>query len=390
MESVKDSIQQRLDKIRYNYLLLFHPEKIKLSDEILVDGKKVRGKELSRKYSEQITETEKLISELQNMENTSSDNIKTANPKLIEYQNKLVDLSKKQEEINHEIEESKSKQERQIYKDKAKLHEKLGAKRFQKFVKKFDKAKFKFIKRIIKEDRMLKWSDRLAEYTAAKKMKKAKTEAEKQEIIDNMRRGKVLVRKQLKEERSINYYQGVDKRVENFYKYISRNKNIHKNSLKMNGALLGVSVGLGIAGVPILPFILGGYQVLAGFKNFQWMNAQDDYLCSLEMRKKASEKKSLVGIKKTYEENQDLISGIQKGLSEGKDLYSEQGLLDSINTIEGLQQLKDRLMSAKKSQDAIMDKPKEEITIPEAVLDKMITPPENSIENTVAKVAVRK
>ena len=123
MESVKDSIQQRLDKIRYNYLLLFHPEKIKLSDEILVDGKKVRGKELSRKYSEQITETEKLISELQNMENTSSDNIKTANPKLIEYQNKLVELSKKQEEINHEIEESKSKQERQIYKDKAKLHE---------------------------------------------------------------------------------------------------------------------------------------------------------------------------------------------------------------------------------------------------------------------------
>ena len=120
------------------------------------------------------------------------------------------------------------------------------------------------------------------------------------------------------------------------------------------------------------------------------MNAQDYYLCSLQMRKKAIVKKSLVGIKKTYEENQDLISGIQKGLSEGKDLYSEQGLLDSINTIEGLQQLKDRLMSAKKSQDAIMDKPKEEITIPEAVLDKMITPPENSIENTVAKVAMRK
>lgn len=390
MESVKDSIQQRLDKIRYNYLLLFHPEKIKLSDEIIVNGKKVSSSELLRQYSEQIKDVERIISKLQNMGNVAADNIGTANQDLIEYQNSLANLSMSRDELKRSIEESKCKQERQIYKDKAKLHEKLGAKRFQKFVKKFDKAKFKFIKRIIKEDRMLKWSDRLAEYTAAKKMKKAKTEAEKQEIIDNMRRGKVLVRKQLKEERSINYYQGVDKRVENFYKYISRNKNIHKNSLKMNGALLGVSVGLGIAGVPILPFILGGYQVIAGFKNFQCMNAQDYYLCSLQMRKKAIVKKSLVGIKKTYEENQDLISGIQKGLSEGKDLYSEQGLLDSINTIEGLQQLKDRLMSAKKSQDAIMDKPKEEITIPEAVLDKMITPPENSIENTVAKVAVRK
>lgn len=390
MESIKDSIQQRLDKIRYNYLLLFHPEKIKLSDEIIVNGKKVSSSELLRQYSEQIKDVERIISKLQNMGNVAADNIGTANQDLIEYQNSLANLSMSRDELKRNIEESKSKQERQIYKDKAKLHEKLGAKRFQKFVKKFDKAKFKFIKRIIKEDRMLRWSDRLAEYTAAKKMKKAKTEAEKQEIIDNMRRGKVLVRKQLKEERSINYYQGVDKRVENFYKYISRNKNIHKNSLKMNGALLGVSIGLGIAGVPILPFILGGYQVLAGFKNFQCMNAQDYYLCSLQMRKKAIVKKSLKGIKRTYEENQDLISGIQKGLSEGKDLYSEQGLLDSINTIEGLQQLKDRLISAKKSQDAIMDKPKEEITIPEAELDKMITPPENSIENTATKVAMRK
>lgn len=390
MESIKDSIQQRLDKIRYNYLLLFHPEKIKLSDEIIVNGKKVSSSELLRQYSEQIKDVERIISKLQNMGNVAADNIGTANQDLIEYQNSLANLSMSRDELKRNIEESKSKQERQIYKDKAKLHEKLGAKRFQKFVKKFDKAKFKFIKRIIKEDRMLKWSDRLAEYTATKKMKKAKTEAEKQEIIDNMRRGKVLVRKQLKEERSINYYQGVDKRVENFYKYISRNKNIHKNSLKMNGALLGVSIGLGIAGVPILPFILGGYQVIAGFKNFQCMNAQDYYLCSLQMRKKAIVKKSLKGIKRTYEENQDLISGIQKGLSEGKDLYSEQGLLDSINTIEGLQQLKDRLMSAKKSQDAIMDKPKEEITIPEAELDKMITPPENSIENTATKVAMRK
>ena len=171
MESIKDSIQQRLDKIRYNYLLLFHPEKIKLSDEIIVNGKKVSSSELLRQYSEQIKDVERIISKLQNMGNVAADNIGTANQDLIEYQNSLANLSMSRDELKRNIEESKSKQERQIYKDKAKLHEKLGAKRFQKFVKKFDKAKFKFIKRIIKEDRMLKWSDRLAEYTAAKKMK---------------------------------------------------------------------------------------------------------------------------------------------------------------------------------------------------------------------------
>ena len=37
-----------------------------------------------------------------------------------------------------------------------------------------------------------------------------------------------------------------------------------------------------------------------------------------------------------------------------------------------------------------LDKPEEEIRIPEAELDKMITPPEKSNENTATKVAMRK
>ena len=106
--------------------------------------------------------------------------------------------------------------------------------------------------------------------------------------------------------------------------------------------------------------------------------------------KKSNRKEKLSRNKKDIWRKSRFNKWNSKRLIRRKDLYSEQGLLDSINTIEGLQQLKDRLMSAKKSQDAIMDKPKEEITIPEAVLDKMITPPENSIENTVAKVAMRK
>lgn len=323
MVAIKDTIQQRLDKIKYNYLLLLHPEKI----------------EIPKNLSE--TEKDKYI--------------------------------------------------KKIYQEKAKLHEKLGAKKFQKFVKKFDKAKFKFIKRFIKENRMIRWSDKVTEYNVKKKLKIAKTEKDKKAIIENMRRGKVLVRKQLKEERSVNYYQGVDNRVENFHKYIIRNKEIHKNSLKINGLLLGASIGLSVAGVPILPFVLGGYQVLAGFKNFQCINAQNYYLSMMNMRKKAIVKKNLTRIKRIYEENPDLIAGIQKGLKEGKDLYSEQGILDSINTVEGLQQLKERLIATRKRQEAIMEKPKEEIPKAiDAVLEKMIIPPENSSESQTVKVAVKK
>lgn len=323
MLTLKDTFQQRVGKIKYNYMLLLHPEKIEIPEDF--------------------SEIEK---------------------------NKYI---------------------KKIYQDKAKIHEKLGAKKFQKFIKKFDKAKFKFIKKIIKENRAIKWCDKEQDIITRKKLKKAKTEAEKKEIIDDMRRGKILVRKQIKEERSINYYQGVDNRIENFDKYITRNKEIHKNALKVNGLLLGVSIGLGVIGVPVLPFVLGGYQVLAGFKNFQCINAQSYYLSMMNMRKKAMVKKQLTEIKKMHDENPDLIASIQKGREEGKDFYNKQDILDSIDTIAGLQQLKKRLIAARERQMAIIKESESEIPKPiDTILEKMILPLENSNESQTTKAAVRK
>lgn len=355
MESLKGSIQQRLDKIKYNYLLFFNPGKIKISDNIIVDGKIVSGLIVLSDYNDGIKKAEKIVTRLQNMENKSSDNIETVNQDLIEYQNILIELKDKREKLKREIREEENKQKKKIYKDKAKFHEKLGAKRFQKFVKKLDKAKFKFIKQILKEDRVIKWTDQITDYRAKQKLKCAKNEKEKTKIIQDMKREKVLVRKQLKEERSINYYQGVDKRIEFFYKYIERNKTIHKNALLINGLLLITSIGLGIANVPVLPFLLGTYQIAAGFKNFQCINAQDYYLSLMNMRKQQIVKRNLIEIKKTYQENTDLISALQKGINEGKNLYSDQGILDSVKTLEALQQLKATIIAAKQSQDARID-----------------------------------
>lgn len=323
MVAVKDTIHQRLDRLKYVYQLLFNMDKIEIPTDI--------------------SESEK---------------------------NKYI---------------------KKVYRDKAKIHEKLGAKRFQKFVKKFDKAKFKVIKHFIKEKRLINWSDKVTEYNAKQALKLAKTDEEKKTIIENMKRGKILVRKQLKEERSINYYQGVDKRIENFDKYINKNKEIHKNALKINGLLLVASVGLGVAGVPVIPFVLGGYQILAGFKNFQCVNAQNYYLSIMNMRRKAIVRKNLTEIKKTYEENPDLIASIKKGLEEGKELDSKQGLLDSINTVEGLQQLKTMLMASRKEQATVMKRTKVKTSREtEAMLESMITPPENPKKIETAKVAVKK
>lgn len=259
MESVKDSIQQRLGKIKYNYLLFFHPEKIKLSDTIIVNGKKSSGLQLIRQYNRELTATQRKISQLQEMENVAADNIGTSNQELIEYQNKSVELQNSLNQLRQNLKRQQEVQKSKIYQDKANLHIKLGAKKFQKFVKKFDKAKFKFIKRYIKEDRLLKWSDAIDECKAKRKLKKSKSDQEKKKIIETMKRSKVLVRKQLKEERTISYFSGVDKRIELFPAYLERNKNIHKKSLKRNGIILGISIGLGALGLPLVACLLGGY-----------------------------------------------------------------------------------------------------------------------------------
>ena len=93
------------------------------------------------------------------------------------------------------------------------------------------------------------------------------------------------------------------------------------------------------------------------------MNAQDYYLAIMNKRKSVIVKKNLTKMQETYNQNKELIKGISEGKAEGKDLYTKDGILDSINTVEGLQQLKARLIAAKQQQ--------------EEIIEKMITPSEN-------------
>lgn len=286
MVGVTDTIREKAKKIKYNYRLLFHPEKIEIPEEL--------------------------------------------------------------------SQQEKDKRERQIYLDKAKLHGKLGAIAFKDFIKKFDKAKFKFIKKILKEERVIKWSNDAVDKNTKRLLKRAKSESEKKEIIAQAKRSKVLTKRQLREERSINYYVGVDSRIEQFARYIEKNKNIHQNCLIKNGIILGICVGAGIAGVPILPFVLGGYQILAGFKNLQCINAQEYYLSRMVANKKGLAKKTVKKIKKDYEENPDLIADLKLAKQEGKDLYSIGTLIESMHSKESLEQLRTRLLQIKAQQAALV------------------------------------
>lgn len=238
MDSLKESIQQRVNKIRYTYYLLFCPEKIEIPKDISESD--------YREYS------------------------------------------------------------KQVYQKSLKIHEKLGAKQFLKFVRKLDKAKYRFIKAVITEERFLRWYDKLSDYSQTKRLKKAKTEEKKRKIIADTNQSKLVIRIQLRKEKSPNYFQGVDPEIGVFATYLEQNKSIHEEALKINGILLLVSIGLAIAGVPLLPIVLGGYQILAGFKNIECINGQIYNIKRMAISGEALGKKTAQTIGKLSENSRDL------------------------------------------------------------------------------------
>lgn len=265
-------------------------------------------------------------------------------------------------------EKQKEQARKDIYKDKLKLHEKLGAKQFQKLLIKLDKYKFKFLKKVIKEERVLKYSDQYTDKETSKQLKKAKTQTEKEMIKEIARRKKVLTRCQLKEEKSINYFVNVDRRSELFPFYLEYNKKIHKRCLKTNGILLASSIIMGISGIAILPIMLGGYQVLAGIKNIQCINIQEYNLARIKVMQDIIIKRNMRSMKKKKEENKELIKEIKPIKEKGKDIYQENDIVDFINTKEGLLQLRQNLLALKKTthfqEENNISKEPEEMLIP--------------------------
>lgn len=286
-KEVKVSNKNFFDKVKYNYRLLFHPEKIEIS------------KNLPRQEQEKIV--------------------------------------------------------KRIYKDKIALHKKLGAERFRKFVLKLDKCKYKFLKNIIGTKRVISFTDKVYTKTSTYSLKKAKTEAEKQEIISNLQRNKVLLRKQLNEEKSINYYVGVDRRIEQFSKYLLKNKQIHQGCLVRNGLIFGGCVVAGLCGAPIVPMsLLGSYQVIAAMKNIQCINLQDYNLTRAKLTEQRIVKQNMRRMKEKREENKELIKDINKAKEkEQKSLSTKdaiESLINNATTKETLEQMRAILIQEKSSQ----------------------------------------
>ena len=275
-----------LSNVKYNYNLLFHPEKI----EAEISKKDLTDKEKKRKTAK-------------------------------------------------------------IYKDKSALHAKLGAKQFQKVVIKFDELKFKFLKKCIGEKRSIRLLDKLTDYQMRQNLKTAKTDEEKIAIIENSKRAKNLTRVQMHDEKSANYFPGVDKREENFPFYLENNKRIHQDALKRNGIIFIAGLGLSMVTpslqqglIQALIPLITAYQVPAAIKNLQCINIQDYNLSRMKKSKDAIVKvnvKKIEQLNKDYEELLPLLQK-QKG-KEIQDIKEQVQEMDSNKTIEDIKTEEDNL-----------------------------------------------
>lgn len=235
---------------------------------------------------------------------------------------------------------------RNQYNKKAKIHKKFGAEKFQKFVLSFDKVKFKVLNRKLIKKIYIKLSDKIIQYNTDKYLCKGKPITEEQ--LDYEWRSKTLVRVELNERKSLNYHIGVNRRKEQFPLALEMNKRIHKDSIKRNGKIFGVCVGLGLLGMPILPQLIGGYQILAAFKNMQCINIQEYNLSRMKAEERRIATINMREINRIGKNNQDLISELSKAKKRGESVATLESIVAGLNTKESLEQMRALILHQKR------------------------------------------
>ena len=327
-----------VENLKYKYYLLCNPDEIDMpkylseeeQKEWMEQLKEEKAKQESKKGAKQI---QKIGSKIEKVKYTYRLIMK---PEAIKMPK---GLSKKDQE----------KWSRNLYQKKVKIHEKFGAEKFQKIVLTFDKVKFKLLNRKNIKELYVKLADKMIKRQTDKYLCKDLTDKQREELLELERRRKTLVRVELNERKSLNYHIGVNRRKEQFPLALEMNKKIHKGCLKKNGQILGTCIGLGILGIPILPQIVGGYQVLAAFKNMQCINIQEYNLARMKTAEKLIARANIGEINQLRTENQELISDISKAKARGKNVDTLNRIVESITNKESLEQMRALILQQKQA-----------------------------------------
>ncbi len=223
---------------------------------------------------------------------------------------------------------------------KIKIYEKLGALQFQKVVFKLEKIKFSIINKYFPS--YIKFTDKILDFKARSRLRKAKTEDEKTKIKKLIRYSKMLNRRELNTLKNRNYHiNNNDPTV--IYDYLEWNKSIHKKGLITNIVSLPILVGLASLSVPYtIPFI--ALETFSAIVNFECINIQNYNICRYRKIEPLLEKRKQREVKNNIERygkaSEVIYNSVEK--SDTK-LPSIDEIVENITTKEQAEQMKELL-----------------------------------------------
>ena len=345
----------RVENLKYKYYLLCNPDEIELPEDLSEQEQKVWIKTIEEAK-------EKLEKKI------GTKTIQKIGKKIekVKYNYRLIMKPERIRMPKDLTEKEQERWKRKLYQKKYKLHEKLGARWFQNIVGKYDQKKFWLLNKVRNRKRSKLLTklfpkrkkkekpsiiDRFINYREKELLKKATTEEQIRIIKEETIRNKNIIKKQIKEGKSVNYYEGVDRRVELFPDYLRLNKKHHQNALKKDMVVIGICIGVGLLGMPVLPWIVGSYQALDVIKDLQCINLQEYNLARIKTIEKKLVARNMQKMQQIYNENQEAIESLQKAKQQGKDIYTVEGLLDSLDSVEALQQLRKSFLETKEEKN---------------------------------------
>ena len=345
----------RVENLKYKYYLLCNPDEIELPEDLSEQEQKVWIKTIEEAK-------EKLEKKI------GTKTIQKIGKKIekVKYNYRLIMKPERIRMPKDLTEKEQERWKRKLYQKKYKLHEKLGARWFQNIVGKYDQKKFWLLNKVRNRKRSKLLTklfpkrkkkekpsiiDRFINYREKELLKKATTEEQIRIIKEETIRNKNIIKKQIKEGKSVNYYEGVDRRVELFPDYLRLNKKHHQNALKKDMVVIGICIGVGLLGMPVLPWIVGSYQALDVIKDLQCINLQEYNLARIKTIEKKLVARNMQKMQQIYNENQEAIESLQKAKQQGKNIYTVEGLLDSLDSVEALQQLRKSFLETKEEKN---------------------------------------
>ncbi len=240
-----------------------------------------------------------------------------------------------------------NKEEKEELNKKIKLYEHLEAKKFQKAVFLVEKIKFKVINKI---PNFISIYENLVDTKSNKKLKKASSEKEKQEIYEQARIAKLAMRRELRTSQNRNYHINGNNPLE-IKTYLEWNKSIHKRGLIKNFIFIPIFSCLLLSNVEIaLPLLV--FELISTAINFECINIQNYNLCQFKKIEDKLEKREKRRILSNIESHGEASKVIYDTMQKKQDkIPTIDDIIGNIKTKEQADQMKILLDQVKKQRN---------------------------------------